>query len=104
MEGHNWNLYSKIELFAKPQRLIGGAGEWIQEHKKYCLFLIKNLKMGIIKKARIIDFSIAKEEKEKYTNQLTPEERLKYLEHLREINLGPKVKEPIKRILQIISE
>ena len=58
--------------------------------------------MGVIRKARIMDFSSAEEEKYNYFKNLSPEERLRHLEHLRELNFGPGIKEPVKRILKLL--
>ncbi len=58
--------------------------------------------MGIKKSVRKIDFKTAEEEEVKYRESLSPEQRLKYLQHLREINLGDQAKGPVKRIIRFI--
>jgi hypothetical protein len=53
-------------------------------------------------KIRKINFNIAREEKVAYSGRMSPEERIKYLQHLRKINLGPSAETPLKKIVILI--
>lgn len=53
-------------------------------------------------KIRKINFQIAHEEKSDYFMKMSPEERIKYLQHLRKINLGKSAESPMKKIIAII--
>jgi hypothetical protein len=51
---------------------------------------------------RIINFKIAEEERIEFSMKMSPDQRISYLQHLREINLGRIAKQPIKKIISII--
>jgi hypothetical protein len=53
-------------------------------------------------KIRKINRQIAEEERLSYTRKLTPEERIGYLKHLREVNMGNIVNEPLKKVIKLI--
>jgi len=55
------------------------------------------------RKIRKINRQIAEEERISYTQKLSPGERIKYLQHLRELNLGKKANEPLKKVIKLIS-
>ena len=56
------------------------------------------------KKIRKINREIAEEERISYGLKLTPDERIKYLQYLREINLGEKAKEPVKKVIRLLTD
>jgi hypothetical protein len=56
------------------------------------------------KKIRKINRQIAEEERIFYGLKLTPDERLKYLQHLRELNLGDKAREPLKKVIRLMPD
>lgn len=58
--------------------------------------------MGITKKARLFDFLSTEEETVNQFKKVLPEDRLNYLENLREAKLGDKAKEPVQKIIRIL--
>jgi hypothetical protein len=52
---------------------------------------------------RKINYQTAKAERAAYFLNLSPAERVKYLQHLRKLNLGNVADEPIKKIISVIS-
>ena len=51
---------------------------------------------------RKISYQVADEEKSSFSLKMNPVERIKYLEHLRKINLGPMADLPIRKIITVI--
>jgi hypothetical protein len=56
------------------------------------------------KKIRKINRQIAEEERIAYGQKLSPEERLNYLQYLRELNLGEKAREPVKKVIRLMPD
>jgi hypothetical protein len=55
-----------------------------------------------LKKARVLSFEAAEEERMQYSLKKTVPERLEYLQRLRVLNYGEKAKLPIARKIQVL--